>query len=91
MVFVWPFRANQILSQWEKTLSGDQKTFLREVQQETEAGRRKAASASTATGAGAGAGVGAGQTGRDRQRAERKELLRRKQEARDARSRGEDA
>eukprot|EP00903_Cladosiphon_okamuranus_P009374 g8938.t1 len=81
----------KILSQWEKTLSGDQKTFLQEVQRETEASRRKAAPASTATGAEAeaGAGLGVGQTSRERQRAERKELLRRKQEARAARLRGD--
>eukprot|EP00752_Nemacystus_decipiens_P010566 g9409.t1 len=74
--------AGEILSQWEKTLSGDQKSFLREVQQETEARRKEAASATTA--------AGAGLTIRDRQRAERKELLRRKQEARAARLRAGD-
>ncbi|CAM9488103.1 unnamed protein product [Scytosiphon promiscuus] len=66
----------KILSQWEKTLTGDQKTYLREVQRETEAGRRKATAAS-----------GDRKTDREKQRSERKELLRRKQEARATRLR----
>ncbi|CAM9829575.1 unnamed protein product [Ectocarpus sp. 6 AP-2014] len=72
----------KIRSQWERTLSGDQKTYLRQVQEETEAVRRRTM---------AKAKAGGGQTGREKQRAERKELLRRKQEARAARSRGESA
>ncbi|CAN0453415.1 unnamed protein product [Ectocarpus sp. 8 AP-2014] len=72
----------KIRSQWEKTLSGDQKTYLRQVQEETEAVRRQTMAKATA---------GGGQTGREKQRAERKELLRRKQEARAARLRGESA
>ncbi|CAB1120897.1 unnamed protein product [Ectocarpus sp. CCAP 1310/34] len=72
----------KIRSQWEQTLSGDQKTYLRQVQEETEAVRRQAT---------AKAKAGGGQTGREKQRAERKELLRRKQEARAARLRGESA
>ncbi|CAM9623300.1 unnamed protein product [Ectocarpus sp. 12 AP-2014] len=72
----------KIRSQWEQTLSGDQKTYLRQVQEETEAVRRQTM---------AKAKAGGGQTGREKQRAERKELLRRKQEARAARLRGESA
>lgn len=55
---------------------------MRQVQEETEAVRRKTM---------AKAKAGGGQTGREKQRAERKELLRRKQEARAARLRGESA
>lgn len=91
MLLFLPPKPQQIRSQWEKTLSGDQKTFLREVQQETDEGRRRAVAKGKAasTSEGAGVGVGVGMTARDRQRAERKELLRKKQEARAARSRGE--